>query len=56
MIERPPTGSGLGLRARVACAAAALLGLAGALFSAVRPTNFIGSDEWLYLSLLSRGS
>jgi len=25
------------------------------LFSAVRPTNFIGSDEWLYLSLLSRG-
>jgi hypothetical protein len=55
MIERPPTGSGLGLRARVACAAVALLGLAGALFSAVRPTNFIGSDEWLYLSLLSRG-
>jgi uncharacterized membrane protein HdeD (DUF308 family) len=35
--------------------ALALLGLAGALFSAVRPTNFIGSDEWLCLSLLSRG-
>jgi hypothetical protein len=34
--------------------ALALLGLAGARFGAVRPTNFIGSDEWLYVSLLSR--
>jgi hypothetical protein len=43
------------MSARAGGAALALLGLAGALFSAVRPTNFIGSDEWLYLSLLSRG-
>jgi len=50
-----PTASRLGPRARQAGAVLALLGSAGALFSAVRPTNFIGSDEWLYLSLLSRG-
>jgi hypothetical protein len=55
MVESPPTSTRLGTRARVVGAALALLGLAGALFSAVRPTNFIGSDEWLYLSLLSRG-
>ncbi len=52
--ERPTT-SRLGARARLAGAVLALLGSAGALFSVVRPTNFIGSDEWLYLSLLSRG-
>jgi hypothetical protein len=45
----------LGSRARLAGSALAVLASAGALFVAVRPTNFIGSDEWLYLSLLSRG-
>ena len=55
MVESPPRDTRLGTRARVAGAALALLGLAGALFSAVRPTNFVGVDEWLCLSLLSRG-
>jgi hypothetical protein len=56
-LRRPetPTGPRLGTRARLAGAALAVLASAGALFAAVRPTNFIGSDEWLYLSLLSRG-
>lgn len=39
----------------IAVAAAGLLALAAACFAVVRPTNFGGSDEWLVLSLLSRG-
>jgi len=39
----------------VAAAAAALLALAAACFATVRATNFAGSDEWIILSLLSRG-
>jgi hypothetical protein len=37
-------------------AAAVLAGLAAVFFATVRPTNFGGSDEWLCLSLLSRGT
>jgi uncharacterized membrane protein len=39
----------------VVVATAGLLALAAACFATVRPTNFGGSDEWLILSLLSRG-
>ncbi len=42
-------------RRELAMAVATLGGLAALFFHIVRPTNFGGSDEWLCLSLLSRG-
>ena len=40
---------------RTAVVAAGLVALAAVSYATVRPTNFAGSDEWVILSLLSRG-
>jgi hypothetical protein len=52
--DRPAAPAGAP-KLEAAAAAAFLLALAAALFAFVRPTNFGGTDEWLSLSLLSRG-